>query len=337
MNYYVVCPYGLITGGPDALHQLVYYLNSINKSASIVYDGINERNKEIPGPYKCYLNNYKLLQDVEDNKDNTIIFPEIYGDYYTKKFKKATVYIWWVSVDNYKSKVSLLHKIYLGSTFFVRLFKWMLKKENLKDKIVNFKYNLFFKIKFNQKNLSHLCASYYSYSYVSKKAKNKCKLCIEPISKIFLDNENILRKRTDIVIYNPRKSKKWVEILKKNAADIKFVPLTNLSQGELIEIYQTAKVYIDFGPFPGAERMPKEAVVNGCLIITGRFGASNYYGDVPIYDEYKFKVSKKLINNIIAKIRFCLANYDSIIDDFKDYRETVNNLEKNFINSIKNI
>ena len=57
---YVFCPYGLVTGGPDALHQLVYYLNKIDKKASIVYCDIEGRNHNIPRNYLPYVSSYLL-------------------------------------------------------------------------------------------------------------------------------------------------------------------------------------------------------------------------------------------------------------------------------------
>ena len=64
--------------------------------------------------------------------------------------------------------------------------------------------------------------------------------------------------------------------------EINFIPLKGYNQKELISLFRESMVYMDFGFFPGAERLPKEAVINGCLIITGRNGASDFHGDVHI-------------------------------------------------------
>ena len=96
-----------------------------------------------------------------------------------------------------------------------------------------------------------------------------------------------------------------------------------------------AKLYVDFGPFPGAERIPKEAALFGCCIITGRNGASNYYGDVPIPDEYKFADYMSQTDVIIEKIRDVLKYYDVCKSNFENYRKMVLALEENFMNSLK--
>lgn len=334
--YYVLCPYGLITGGPDALHQMVFYLNKINKEAKLVYFNTKHYDLAIPKQYQCYVKNYILEKDIVDSCENTIIVPEFVSNK-SFRFVKSKVYIWWLSVFYNKNQTSILYKTFFALTYPIRYLKY---KNNHNIDVVRFLNNSLFKKRYKfsneKKNLSHLCASNYAYEYVKKRSKNQCKLCIEPISKIFLERQGGDIKK-DIVLYNPKKSGKFVEKIMKKDKNINFVPLINLSQEELIKKYQTAKLYIDFGPFPGAERMPKEAVINGCLILTGTNGASGFYGDVPIDSKYKIKSNRKNIKKILLTISYMLKNYEIIIDDFLTYKNMVNNLENEFIESIKKI
>ena len=76
--------------------------------------------------------------------------------------------------------------------------------------------------------------------------------------------------------------------------------------------------------------MPKEAVINGCIIITGKNGASNFHGDVPILEKYKFDTFEDNIDLICDKIRYILENNDKLYSDFDEYRQTVLSLEKNY-------
>lgn len=338
MNYYVLCPYGLVTGGPDALHQLVYYLNKVNKNAKLVYLNATSYEHKIPEQYSRYIDGYILYKDLVDSKDNVIIIPEFLS-HLAKKYKEAKVYIWWLSVDYNLDKTSFLYKCLLISTYPIRALKYRnigLKRFNMMFK------NVLFKSKYNFKkeqiNVSHLCASYYAYDYVTKNGCRKASLCIEPISIKFLEDSVVTSAKEDIVIYNPKKCGEYVnKIIEKSNNQFHFLPLIGYSQKELIDIYKMAKVYIDFGPFPGAERMPKEAVLNGCAIITGKFGASNYHGDVPIKDEYKIEANDKNISLIIEKIKYCLTNYDNIVKDFDEYRDTVLSLENNFIKKLEEV
>ncbi len=334
MNYYVMCPYGYVTGGPDALHQMVYYLNSIGKTAHIVYFDTTKHNRDIPIPYKRYVDGYLTLDDINDSEDNTIIIPE-YISYMSNRFKKSSVKIWWLSVDYNFTSVDIGYKMFLLVTYPMRLLKFY--KEGIREynrRFVPALNKSIYSFKNERNNVSHLCASYYAYEYVSKKTKRSCNLCIEPISKIFLETYNPRKEKKNQVIFNPKKCGEFVSKIIEKSSDINFIPLVGYTQNQLIELYQESKLYIDFGPFPGAERMPKEAVINGCAIITGRNGASNYYNDVLIPDKYKIESKDENINKIIDLIKYVLNNYDDIYDDYASYRERVHKLESEFIDTL---
>lgn len=339
MKIYVLIPYGLVTGGPDALHQLVYYLNKLKFSACAVYLGAS-KNEEIPKQYDTYIKDYLLFDEVIDDKDNIIVIPEFIS-YLKKDFRKSRVFIWRLSVDYNLNKTSLFYKMFFLLTIPLRLVKN--RRKSYRRIVSNFK-NALQKEKYSFKNepsnLTHLCASYYAYDYVSRRSKNRFYLCIEPISKFFLEMSRdgiSYSDREDIVLYNPAKCGEFVKKIIERAPSVKFVALKGMSQSQLIEYYKRAKVYIDFGPFPGAERMPKEAVLFGCSILTGKNGASAYYGDVPISNNYKVESKIGNITLIISKIEYMMENYESIIFDFEDYKNTVLKLEDNFINQLKTI
>ena len=80
--------------------------------------------------------------------------------------------------------------------------------------------------------------------------------------------------------------------------------------------------------------MPKEAVLFGCLIITGKKGASKYYEDVMIDDDYKFIEDEGNIDKIITLIKNMLTNYEEYIHSFEKYKKHVLLLEENFIKKI---
>ena len=191
--------------------------------------------------------------------------------------------------------------------------------------------------------IKHICASFHAYDYVSKRSKKEVTIGIEPLSKFFLElyaekkKEIPLIEKNDVVLYNPKRCGYFVRFLSRFLPEIKFEPLTGLTQNELVSKYMTSKLYVDFGAFPGAERIPKEAVLYGCAIITGKRGAASFHKDVPIPDEYKFGNPIKQIDEIAEKIRFVLRNYEKVYSDFDEYRETILNLEKNFTKSLGNI
>ncbi|MGN1373568.1 MAG: hypothetical protein ACI4VK_05965 [Candidatus Coproplasma sp.] len=338
---YILCPANCVTGGPDALHQIAFYLNILGINSTIAYvSNINSEIK-IPDPYKIYIDSFTTKEEIIDNEENAIILPETYA-YLAKEYKKAKVFIWWLSVDNNLKNTSLLSKLFYCLTFPIRyVLRNKIYRGNAKKiflaRIKKKKY-CFSK---EQENISHMCASYYALDYVGTRSQKPVYKAIEPISKKFLEQYNkhkddlSIDNRSNIIIYNPKKSGKYIKKLKNKYSDLYFLPLTGLSQDELIAKYKTSKLFIDFGPFPGAERMPKEAVLYGCAIITGKHGASAFYGDVPINDDYKF--IERHHKAVYEKIKYILDHYNEVYSDFNEYREVVLNLETGFINSLKEL
>lgn len=339
---YVFCPNDIVTGGPDALHQIVYYLKEIGLNAEIVYYAFSKKHEfSIPEAYKTYISGFITENEFVDDVENIVVLPEHAVDK-LKFLKKSKVFIWWLSVDNAVNRSSFFWKLFFFATLPARVVKnFDYYKHRFGEAIAKTLQKRTYSFNAEPENVEHLCASHYAYDYVSKRTQKNCYLCIEPISKYFLEKyevqKNVLNTciRNDEILYNPRKSGAFVQELAAFAPDLKFIPLKGFSQDQLIEKYKTSKLYVDFGPFPGAERVPKEAVLFGCSIITGRNGASNFHSDVPIPDEYKFADYKNRKEEIVKKIREVLVNYNAVNDHFDDYRKTVLTLEENFKNSLK--
>ena len=342
---YVVCPANSFSGGADALHQMVYYLNQMNVCAKIVYkvDDFNKDSVSIPDRYRVYVNDYLLESDIVDSLKNIIVVSESY----TKerlKYKNAKVLIWWLGI-NENLTYNFWKKVFFLLTIPLRMLKNHNYYKNRTSSVIKTILNReIYPFKNELPGITHLCASYYAFDYVSRKSRNKVFLCIEPISKLFLNGylkgkgDIPLEFRKDVILFNPaRNYNKIIKKISDRAPELKFEPLRGFNQQQLIEKYASSKLYIDFGAFPGAERIPKEAVLYGCAIITGKRGASGFYGDVPIPNEYKFDDPEMQIDQIVKRIQYVLSDYKSVYHDFDEYRETVLNLEKKFIKSLTEV
>ena len=89
---------------------------------------------------------------------------------------------------------------------------------------------------------------------------------------------------------------------------------------------------MDFGNHPGKDRIPREAAISGCCVITGRQGAAAFYEDVPIPDRYKFDDLKDIdVESVKACILDIFQNYDERIKDFEEYRNMIRGEKEKFI------
>ena len=159
----------------------------------------------------------------------------------------------------------------------------------------------------------------------------------EYLNEEFLKTQIDLSKKENIVAYNPKKGFAFTKKIIKKAKDVKFIPLINMSRDEVIKTLQRAKVYIDFGNHPGKDRIPREAAILGCCVITGKRGSAAFFEDVSIPNEYKFKDREENIPNIIDKIKDCFENYEERYKDFEYYREVIKNEPQKFIEDLKKI
>jgi len=91
----VVCPGGAVTGGPEALHQLVYMANQIEAgSAAIMYV------PNVPTP-SAYLK-YGCPTVTSVSADQLVVLPEIWPEM-ARQFPDSRCALWWLSVDNFGS------------------------------------------------------------------------------------------------------------------------------------------------------------------------------------------------------------------------------------------
>ncbi len=329
---YILCPEKKVTGGTEALHQLRYYLELVGFNSYIVYyDSINKNkyvNSDVPERYLQYFIEKKNVIHgdlIEDRNDVCVVAPE-FSTSMLWKYPNVEKVIWWLSV-----------RYYDGGKFmkYLAFRHWV--KETLKKPSNMWKY----------KNLSnpydvtdaiHCCASQYAYEYVTTKLKQKAYKLIEPISKDFLDigpEVSMRSNRNNQIAYNPAKPSKIMEELLQTG-EFEFVPIRGMLPVEIAQTMRNVKLYVDFGEFPGPERIPKEAVYNGAEIIVGKRNAACNSFDINIPDSYKIEdyTNLKLVS---SKIRQMLENYEKYYQDFEVFRNQICNLAKNFIESINYI
>lgn len=327
---YILCPEKKVTGGTEALHQLRYYLELLGFNSYIVYyDTTNKYvNSDIPDRYLQYFTKKKNVvhgEIIEDQNDICVVAPE-FSTSMLWRYRNVEKVIWWLSV-----------RYYDGGKFMRYLaFRHWIKK------IIQNPFNIWkyknYSNPYDVTNAIHCCASQYAYQYVTIKLKQKAYKLIEPISKDFLNigpEIDIRLNRKNQVAYNPAKPSKIMKKLLKNG-EFDFIPIRKMTPVEIAQTMRTVKLYIDFGEFPGPERIPKEAVYNGAEIIVGKRNAACNSFDINIPNQYKIEdyTNLKLIS---AKIKEMLENYEKYYQDFETFRRQICNLEKNFIESINYI
>jgi len=335
---YILAPSRTSTGGPECLHQLGYYLKKIFslKNVNMVYLPLND-SRPVHKDYKHY--NMKFKNYIDDNENNILIIPEMYGMLkFSLNFKKITKVIWWLSIDNYFAfKFNAEYPKLLRS-----LIKIPLKLVSIFNNLTNFRFGIltyhdYLKIFYKMINIRkqkeikqasfHLAQSFYAYSFLKKYLKN-----VKPLydyqNPEKLKNVSTNGKKNNLICYS-HKSNIFLNLI-ESKSNIKFIKLKNFSSKDIIKTLKKTKIYMDFGYHPGKDRMPREAVLFDNCIISNLKGSAENNNDIPINKEFKFNEKFINIKNIIKKIDQILSNHKKEFKKFKKYKKQVLNEEKKF-------
>jgi len=190
---------------------------------------------------------------------------------------------------------------------------------------------------FKLKKYHHISQSYYAKEYLNKRGI-KSYFLGDYISNEFYSQNTLKVIKEDFVLFNPKKGYKFIEKLINFCPDIKFIPIQNMTPEEVNNILSRAKLYIDFGRHPGKDRIPREAVLNKCCIITNMMGSAGNDIDLPIPRDYKFMRidynSLKKIRNLIEKV---FSDYDFENIKFNRYRDLIEKEKTEFNKNCQDI
>lgn len=309
----VLCPGGAVSGGPELLHQLVSELRKIGKDAAIVYYPF-DREFQTPDAYLCYETPQSAFSDIEGQ---IIVLPEIRADL-VRTIRHSTVYIWWLSVDNFFGL--------LGNGRVRDIYHYL-------DKIIRRKRPTFRSLR----GSSHLAQSHYALDFLSRKGISASLLTDYLSTEHISERSSAIRKR-DIVAYNPKKGGHINSLLIRTLPGISFCPIENMSKAQVADLLSTAKIYMDFGNHPGKDRIPREAAMAGCCVITGRRGSAAYDEDVPIPAKYKLDDRSRRLPVLFQGLAMSIFDdYQGHSLDFVSYRKQIALEPNEFRDQVKNV
>lgn len=325
MKVFIYCKPNLVTGGIELLYQLSDLLNRNGYDAYIL--STDGGDFEIPSDYIKY--NSKKTLEIEDQDENVIVIPEVFAAK-VKQIRKAKVILWWLSIDNYYYNFS-------GSISDTWKFnknlalKYFIKK--LIGKVKNDNYSIS-KI-CNNKRIINAYQCEYAKHFLADKGVTNLVALQDYINEDYVFSYTLIEKKEDLIIYNPKKGFEFTKILIDTAPDLNWIPIQNMNRVQVRDLMNKAKIYIDFGNHPGKDRMPREAAMCGCCIITGKKGSANYFEDVAIDEnKYKFEQSKQNVQTIIDTIRSLINNYRERINDYESYRNKISEEKAQFENQV---
>ena len=305
---YILAPAGVVSGGPELLHQLCYTLNVSGFSSAIVYFNSNGNiiEADVPDAYNKYNVPTETSLSVINSQGNTVIIPEPYT-ILSLIFSNIMKIIYWESVDFYLNSVFISQSIRLNES----------------NDPLNFASN---------SNFNHIVQSHYAEDFLNE-TMHIDTLQIAWLSD-YINDEFFTREshpKKPQLAYNPAKGFDILKPIINATPDLTWKPIEHMTPREVHELLLDSMLYIDFGFHPGKDRIPREAAQSGCIVITNMQGAAAYK-DVPIPSGYKYADPSGADKPaVIERIRYILSHYDECYDDFADYRNRISQ-EKNLFN-----
>jgi hypothetical protein len=190
---------------------------------------------------------------------------------------------------------------------------WWLSVDNNRNKFKDFQ----------NPNIYHFYQSEYAKDFLIKNNVHDLISLSDYITDIRY-TENI---KENIICYNPAKGKEATDFVIHNCTNLKFIPLVNMSKEQITEALNKSKLYIDFGHHPGKDRIPREAALCKNIVLTSYKGSAKFYEDVPIPNEFKWKMLDKSVEQKLFNI---LNNYKTEIKKFENYFKIITNQKKIF-------
>lgn len=311
MNVIIFAPCNIVTGGVELAHQLCYELNAYAEStgtditAKMCYNDISKsfedrcrdipEDKDAPDRYAIYNTEHITDRSVIDREDTVLVIPET-SSLISYQFTRAKKVLWWMSVDNYISCTDEKDLDLLAEHFSLHLYQSEYARQYVSDKIPGAEL---------MPLTDYINLQHGTFLYPGEFRKN-------------------------LALYNPKKGLQDLKpLIERTQSWLQWLPLINLDVEKEILYMQMARIYVDFGPHPGMDRIPREAAVNGCCVITNKKGSAANDVDVPIPAKYKFE-DMTALDDIEKLMHDICDDFTAHQNDFALYRERIHGEKKRF-------
>ena len=286
-RFVVACPRGSETGGPEALHQLAAALSSGSQEA-FLWDPYHA---DVLAEATSYYSQYGVQwTDSAPVAGDVLVVPETMGELIPRFYGHCQCVFWWLSVDNFfvadRYPLAILLKIF--------------------PKVI------------------HAAQSHYAQDFLRQQGVQSLRLTdylnAEFVTRFREDSalQETAARQFDIAI-NPAKGFDRSSKVITACSDLNFVLLERMSREEVINSLSSSKVYLDLGSHPGTDRIPREAALLGCVVVTNKRGSAGNQIDVPI-DKELFKYADEKFG-FEATVKEALLQILSSVEDSKSKQD----------------
>ena len=324
---FIFSPTDIVSGGVNSLHILCKSLINNHIKVRMFYE--NPSSDFLNNPIiKAF--NVPYTSHLEDISSNLLIVPEAMTSM-LQHYKQINKMVYWLGIYFYFKKPAYrfplnfkpLRKIFTCTDYFGNsrsFFHTLAKKINYWNK----KHDPIW-----SNGTLHMSNSFYAADFIKSMGVQNVFVLHNPIRQEYYNQEpsSIRLKK---ILFGP-KTPKWVfRKIKTENADFECIRLKHIAAAEVKKLYGEAQLFVELGNFAGRDRMPREAVLSGCVILSSRNGSANYYNDLQLPDYYKINTHQKYTADLIEKTKNITGNYTSHYANMKPYVDYLIEENQNF-------
>jgi hypothetical protein len=329
---FIYTPIGINTGGPEALYQLADGLKNLGIQTFLVptMETVHNSTCEVFSQYEAHIytgNTFKpndiliVPESVErlpnrlvnSFRNNLVIYwlSVDYAVYKGLRDFEANNYCYHTSWSSSRSAPNQLRAVQSSVREISSHLRLSLKVVALLRRFAELYGRVSSKQLSDYRDYIHIAQSKYAQDLVSKEFGVECFLLNEYVTKRVVGNKRnplSLTNQRKLVAYNPRKGLDLLQkLMMQLGEDIEFVPISGLNKSQVQETLMHADLYIDFGHFPGRDRIPRESLLCGTPILIAMRGAARNEEDFKIMSFYKIDLHQMSVSEACERIQKVLG------------------------------
>lgn len=292
---WIYYPRGVRTGGPEALHQLCDSLREQGQEAFLVPWPKTLSSERVPA-YRTY--NAPEVMRPKVGELDAVVLPESWSAS-THQWRNATVFRWWLSVDNsYPFRAEMTwrsRKVTLTRRRSPTLVAAVAAELALRPATVH-----------RYRSHRHLAQSHYAADFVRTRLREVAAPVSDYVTVPLRDTPNVIKHRP-VISFNAAKSGRQIERVQLQASqDIEWLPIGGMQPEEVAAALSRSHVHLDLGRQPGKDRMPREAALSGAITLIAGTGAGADPVDFPLPEEHRISLTGDLATNAAEVLAFVL-------------------------------
>ena len=144
-------------------------------------------------------------------------------------------------------------------------------------------------------------------------------------------------KCTNTIAYYPTKGGDLARLFISKYLQYEYIKIAGLDNMGMIHALDQAMIYIDFGNFPGKDRIPREALLRDCIIFIHNAGCATDYESFPIDDYFRFSDDDVINGTLQKKIDDAVCNYNKFYNKQSTMRNLLYQEHEEFKENVKKI